>query len=117
MAFTTKTLEVNAKFLDHVMKLRRMIKNTNIVEVRITTTRINFISSQKKPACLKFSEDIITNPSTQALDSYLGDLRCTNISTRLPKPAPKGTWGEWLEENERNSEAQNNFQKKFRSTK
>ncbi|CAG8476755.1 29488_t:CDS:2 [Gigaspora margarita] len=97
MAFTTKTLEVNAKFLDHVMILRRMIKNTNVVEVRITTTEIDFISSQGEPACLKFSEDITTNPSTRALDSYLSDLRCTDISTRLPEPAPEGTWREKLD--------------------
>ncbi|RIB02140.1 hypothetical protein C2G38_2050292 [Gigaspora rosea] len=86
-----QSLELNAKFLGHVFQLRRMFKNTNVAEVRITATTIAFLNPQEEPAYLTFSQDITTNPFSRAMETYLADLRQTEISSRYPEPTPEGT--------------------------
>ncbi|CAG8737270.1 20895_t:CDS:2, partial [Gigaspora rosea] len=72
-----QSLELNAKFLGYIFQLRRMFKNTDVAEV----------------------PDITTNPFTQAIESYLIDLRRTEISPRYPEPNPEGTYFEKLKSN------------------
>ena len=78
--------------MNHVFRLRHLIKNTNVDEVRITATSISFYNAQREPVCTSFSEEITTNPFTRAMNNYLSDLRRTETPTRLPEPAPEGTW-------------------------
>ncbi|CAG8561461.1 18663_t:CDS:1 [Gigaspora rosea] len=89
-------LEINAKFLDCIIKLQRMIKGTRIAEIRVMATETSFINNQGKPVNLSLLEGSITNPSNRAMESYLSDLQRIDISTRLPDLAPEGTLTEKL---------------------
>ncbi|RIB23197.1 hypothetical protein C2G38_2032964 [Gigaspora rosea] len=90
-------LEINAKFLDCIVMLQRIIKGTKIAKIRGTATETSFIDNQRKPVNLSLLEGSITNPSTQAIESYLSNLQQIDISTRLPNLAPEGTLAEKLD--------------------
>src|SRR5260364_21760 len=90
-------LEINAKFLDCIAKLQRMMRRTEIVEIRIAANKTFFINDQGETTNLSLPGGSIANPSTRAMDSYLSDLQRIEISSRLPDLAPEGTLAKRLD--------------------
>ncbi|KAF0548074.1 hypothetical protein F8M41_000134 [Gigaspora margarita] len=89
-------LEINAKFLDCIAKLQRMMRRTEIVEIRIAANETFFINDQGETANLSLPGGSIANPSTRAMDSYLNDLQRIEISSRLPDLVLKEHWLRYL---------------------
>ncbi|KAF0506292.1 hypothetical protein F8M41_019162 [Gigaspora margarita] len=75
-----------------------MIKGTEIAEIRVTATKTSFINNQEKPINFSLLEGSTTNPSTQAIESYLSDLQRIDISTQLSDLAPEGSLAEKLDD-------------------
>ncbi|CAG8713658.1 7284_t:CDS:2 [Racocetra persica] len=74
---------VTPKFIKNVFQLRKQIKDTLVIKIRITNDTIMCYDHEGEPVSLILSEDLTTIPLEQVrMSLYLDDLKRTDISTR-----------------------------------
>ncbi|KAF0528476.1 hypothetical protein F8M41_013166 [Gigaspora margarita] len=88
---------ITSKFLKNVTQLRKQIKESLVIEIRITNNSISCYNHEGEPVTFAFAQDITIKPMEEArMSLYLSDLNRIDIPIRVLEKVYGETWDDQI---------------------